>query len=145
MTDQITQIAPPADTLERLVAGLTYRPGWSFRLENVDRGQGSAGLTLEIFVRGPDTNDVNRTISVVHYMIVPAASYNEQSWRRWLFEQILLVERHEAMEFFRIDGVQPFAPNHGPGFDPYQLFELTTEIDRRTRYTGEVAAAGGGQ
>lgn len=34
-------------------------------------------------------------------MPVPAAAYNEQSWTRWLLEQILLVEKHEAMEFFK--------------------------------------------
>lgn len=143
MSEQITQIAPPADALMDLVRRLGYKPGWRFELENVDRGQGSAGLTLEIFITAPDTNDLTREVHVVHFMIVPAASFNEQSWRRWLFEQILLVEQHEAAEFFRIDGQQPFAPNHGPGFDPYTIREFTTDIDRRTTYRGEVKPEAG--
>jgi len=132
------QHAPPPTPLEDIVRSLRYKPGWTFWLETSERGQGCAGLTLWIQIEGSDTHDLERIIRVNHLMIVPAAAYNFQSWMRWVFEQILLVERHEAMEFFRVAGTQPYAPNHGPGFDPYTVFELTTERDRKTRYTGEV-------
>ncbi len=62
-------------------------------------------------------------------MPVPPAAYNERSWKRWLFEQILLVERHEAAEFFQVDGDRPFAPYHHDGNDPYIVFELSTEAE----------------
>lgn len=72
---------------------------------------------------------------------MPPASYNRQSWRRWLFEQVLLVERHEACEFFVVDGERPYAPRHGPGNDPYVVVEYAKDEDRRTSFRGEVNPA----
>ena len=71
-------------------------------------------------------------------MIVPAAAYDERSWRRWIFEQILLVERHEAMEFFQVGDDKPFAPSHGFGQDPYLVREIGTEEDRRMSFRNEL-------
>lgn len=132
------QTAPWPDALAALVGELTYRPGWRFSLEEIDRGQGSKGLTLVIQITAPDGYDHGRTIMVVHFMTVPPAAFDERSWRRWLFDQILLVERHEAMEFFSIAGDKPYAPSHGPGNDPYLVRELGTDVDRRTSFRGEV-------
>lgn len=140
MSEQQThmaQSAPYPQALADMVAKLKYRPGWQFSLHNIDRGQGSAGLTLRILIECVDTYNPDQEMRVYHYMIVPAASYNERSWRRWLFEQLLLVERHEAAEFFQIDGVRPYAPNHGPGHDPYIIFEEGTRQEKRTSYLGE--------
>lgn len=78
---------------------------------------------------------------VNHYMPVPAATYDRRSWRRWLFEQLLLIERHETAEFFEVDDERPYAPSHGPGNDPYIIRELGTDIDRRTSFRGELSPA----
>lgn len=133
-----TQQAPYPEELDRLLQGLTYRPGFAFRLEDMDRGQGSCGLTLTITVITPDSYNHERTIAVNHLFPVPPAAYDERSWRRWLFDQIGLVELHERCEFFTIDGEKPYAPSHGPGNDPYLVRELGTDLDRRTAYTGAV-------
>lgn len=136
----INQISPRPTELFDLVEKLEYRPGWTFTLADIDRGQGSSGLTLDIVTLGYNSYHLDRgeTYRVHHYMPVPPASYNRQSWQRWLFEQILLVERHEVCEFFTIDGDKPYAPNHGPGWDPYIVTEVTTDLARRTKFTGEV-------
>jgi len=141
MPDMMTQEAPFPVALAELVKELTYRPGWHFSLQQVDRGQGSVGLTFCAVGQYPDTYAPENTIRVMHYFIVPAASYNAKSWRRWLFDRILEIERHEAAEFFQIGGERPYAPNHGPGHDPYFLVpeELTTADDRRVRFDGTVA------
>ncbi len=131
------QVAPEPQPLIDLVSRLTYKPNCRFELRDIDRHQGSEGLTLSIYIAGPDTDDFAQTIRVVHYMIVPAASFNEISWRRWLFEQILLVEQHEASEFFKIDGEKVYAPNHGPGYDPYVVREFTTADEREINFRGE--------
>lgn len=138
--DKIQQNAEYPHVLDELVKKLKYRPGWRFRLGYVDRGQGSEGLTLSIFTLGYDSYhpEKGENYSVVHYMPVPPANYNRQSWQRWLLEQCLLVERHECCEFFVIDGKRPYAPHHGPGNDPYIIFERGTDEEARTRYTGEV-------
>lgn len=157
MSTTMRQEAPFPTILGELVEALAYRPGWQFVFGDIDRGQGSAGLTLDIVTLGYNSYHPDRgeTYSVHHYMPVPPASYNRQSWQRWLFEQCLLVERHEAMEFFRFEydtpnqvGIEvlgtthhverPYAPHHGPGNDPYIVFEHGTDLDVRTRFTGEV-------
>jgi hypothetical protein len=98
-----------------------------------------------ITIRTVDSYDQDKPISVAHYMPVPPAAYDARSWQRWLFDQCLLVERHEAMEYFTVhaapgseESVKPFAPNHGPGRDPYTVHELGTDLDRRTSFTGAV-------
>ena len=139
-----TQIAPDPVELRELVEVMAYRPGWTFRLiDDLDRGQGSVGLTLDIVTLGYNSYhpEQGENYGVHHYMPVPPASYNRASWQRWLFDQCVLVDRHEAMEFFQIDGSRPYAPNHGPGWDPYIVTELTTEVDRRTSFRGEVNPA----
>lgn len=134
------QEAPYPTVLAELVEQLEYRAGWQFRLAHIDRGQDSTGLTLMITTQGYDSyNPENgETYRVRHYMPVPPAAYNQQSWQRWLFDQCLLVERHECCEFFKINGKRPYAPHHGPGNDPYIVFERGTDEDARTMYTGEV-------
>jgi hypothetical protein len=135
------QIAPMPSELSDLVSNLTYRPGWSFLLlRGFDRGQGSRGLTLQICTRGYDSYhpEKGENYRVNHFMIVPAANYNRQSWQRWLLDQCLLVERHECCEFFKIGKKRPYAPHHGPGNDPYIIFERGTDEEARTMYTGEV-------
>jgi hypothetical protein len=90
------QEAPDPEALHDLVGRLEYRRGWSFALADIDRGQGSAGLTLMITIHTADSYDQDKRRSVVHYMPVPPAAFDVRSWQRWLFEQVLLVERHEA-------------------------------------------------
>lgn len=134
----MTQTAPWPAALARLVKAVRYKAGWTFELSHLDRGQDSVGLTLSILIETPDSYEPTRTMNVYHYFIVPAAAYDERSWRRWLFDQIVLVERHEAMEFFAIDGDRPYAPSHGPGNDPYMVREVGTDEDRRTTFRGEI-------
>jgi hypothetical protein len=136
--ETMTQVAPYPRELASIVDRLSYRDGWTFRLADTDRGQGSRGLTLVITTRVPDSYHPGHTILVAHYMLVPPAAYNERSWKWWLFDQIGLVERHERAEFFRIDGQPVTPPAHGPGNDPYLLLDYGTDLDRRTQATGAV-------
>jgi len=100
------------------------RPEWKITLEHLDRGQGSEGLTLviELYTRNsyrrehidkcPALDTVfdpnNRIchwecrcwITVHHLFPLPPAAYNKQSWRRWLLDQMRLVNDHETSEFF---------------------------------------------
>lgn len=138
-----TQYSPWPIELADLVTSFRYRPGWIIQLEDKDRGQGSRGLTLVITTKGYDSYhpEHGENYCVNHYMPVPPAAYNRQSWQRWLLDQCLLVERHECCEFFVVDGKRPYAPHHGPGNDPYIIFERGTDKDARTMYTGEVKPA----
>lgn len=138
MDKLMTQEAPYPHDLADLVDQLEYKNGWRFRLEQRDRGQGSVGLTLTIQITGPDSYDPHQIMRVNHYFPVPPASYLKHTWQRWLLEQVVLVERHEACEFFTVEGVKPFAPHHGPGEDPYTIFEHGSDEQVRTSFTGEL-------
>lgn len=134
----IIQEADYPVTLDWLVKNINYKKNWFFSLKMLDRGQGSAGLTLEIRIITPNSYKPHEPRGVKHYMPVPPAAFDERSWRRWILDQILLVEQHEACEFFEIDGVKPYAPSHGPGNDPYMIREVGTEEDVHTSFTGTV-------
>src|SRR5678815_444443 len=139
MFETYKQEAEFPTTLSDLVSSLSYKKGWSFDLyPNYDRGQGSKGTTLIITVSTVNSYPPHENMRVNHLMIVPPAAYDERSWRRWLLDQILLVEQHEACEFFVINGEHPYAPSHGPGNDPYLIREIGTELDQKTSFRGEV-------
>lgn len=131
------QIAKDPEVLFDLIKRVKYKDDWYFRLEDIDRGQGSEGLTLVIFIEVSDSYYPEKIIGVNHYMIVPPAAYDERSWTRWIFDQILLVEQHEACEFFLIGEQRPFAPNHGPGRNCYSILEQGTVADAQTTFRGE--------
>jgi hypothetical protein len=133
------QQAEYPETLDWLVENLTYKENWDFELDPaLERGQGSTGHTLVITILTPNSYNPKEMRRVAHLFPVPPAAYDERSWRRWLFEQIHLVELHEAMEFYTIDGEKPYAPSHGPGNDPYMLREVGTVRDQRTSFRGKV-------
>ncbi len=112
------------DALAAIVDQVAYKPGWTFTLREVDRGQGCEGLTLCIGAPVVDAADVRHNTSVLHLMPVPPAAYDRDTWRRWVLDQVLLVEQHEALEFFRVAGVQVYFPEHGPGRNPYTIAEV---------------------
>ena len=141
------QVAPYPDELADLVARLSYRAdrGWEVKLaddlqrDKPGRHIGEArGLTLVVTRVGPDTYDPDSIIGVNHYFPVPAATYNRQSWRRWLFGRLGDVDDHERAEDFVIDGHRPYAPVHAPGWDPYMITEVATDEDKRTSFRGEL-------
>jgi hypothetical protein len=139
MTTEIIQRCEFPETLEWLVEHCTYRSGWEVNLyEDYVRGQGSTGTTLVITTDTVNSYRQSEQMHVNHLFIVPAAAYDERSWRRWLFECFHQVELHECMEFFTINGTKPYAPSHGPGNDPYMVRETGTEIDARTSFRGEL-------
>lgn len=136
------QVANVPTELYDLVDKLAYRPGWTVALGDVDRGQGSDGLTLTITTMGYNSYhpEQGQNYGVHHYFPVPPAAYKRADWQRWLLDQFILVESHEACEFFTVDGDHPYAPNHGPGRNPYTIREMGTALDAATSFRGVVNA-----
>ncbi len=95
---------------------------------------------MTITVHGRDSY-TGRPLSVCHLFPAPIATYNEKSWRRWIFEMCRRVENHELGEWFKIDGRRPFAPLHGPGEDPYTVHEFRDDIDARTLQDGSIGGS----
>ena len=143
------QTAPDPQPLRYLVDRLVYRPGYRFELiDDYDRGQGSAGLTLIINITGPNSYPPHERLSVNHLFPVPPAAYDHRSWRRWLFDRLGDVDTHERCEWFGVADspgswhiVKPYAPSHGPGNDPYLIREVGTIEDVETSFRGIREAA----
>jgi hypothetical protein len=76
--------------------------------------------------------------TVSHFFPVPEATYNEASWRRWIFDRCLSVESHEMGEWFRDGDERPFSPLHGPGEDPYTVHEFRPISDALTTQDGSM-------
>lgn len=129
--NQMINFSPKPEGLMRVVERIEYRAGWTFEVKEIDRGQDSYGLTLIIRSLTADSYAPEMARKTKHYFIVPAASYNERTWRRWVFDCVLLVEQHEACEFFKVDGQRPYAPHHGNGENPYVIFERGTDEEAR--------------
>jgi len=128
------------DVLARLVAEVKCKPGWTFRLADEE-----GALRMVIRVPGLDSYAEDRLLSVDHYHPVPVATYNEASWRRWMFEQCRRTENHELGEWFRIGEERPFAPMHGPGEDPYTVHEIRPEADALTTQDGGMRVSAASQ
>jgi hypothetical protein len=129
-------LTSPTNTLHilrRLVARASCKPGWSFGLEHVPR---TSAFELVISANGPDSEDRKHHITINHHFPVPEATYNERSWRRWLFECCRKVETHELCEWFCIDGERAFPPMHMPGEDPYEVHDPRSEDDARIDQQG---------
>lgn len=144
----MSQIAPYPNGLYQLINSIRYKKGWRFTLyddylrdpPSTHSGE-SRGLTLSILIDTPDSYHPENMIRVQHLFPVPPATYNHESWQRWLLDRILQVEQHEACEFFTItepELIKPFAPLHGPGEDPYRIVEYATNKQRRTSFQGKV-------
>lgn len=127
---RMTQEAPFPTELEDLIRSVTCKPGWRFELVDVDRDNKTChGLTLIIYVLGPNSDNPDYEIDISHWFPVPAATYDRREWCRWLFDRCMDVERHEMMEFFKINGGRPFAPNHKRGRNPYLVNVVCEETD----------------
>ena len=120
------------DVLRKAVNEAKCFPNWSFRLKNED-----GALRLVIRINGRN-NYTEEPFVVDHYHPVPITTYNEKSWRRWVYEQCRRTMTHEIGEALRFDGVRPFVPMHGPGEDPYTAHEIRPVEDGLTRQDGSI-------
>lgn len=119
--------------LRKVVSEAKCKPGWTFRIAEED-----GALRLVITITGADNYDHMRRFMVSHYHPVPITTYNEKSWRRWVFEQCLRTMNHELGEALNFNGVRPFAPMHGPGEDPYTVHEIRDVEDALTTQDGSL-------
>lgn len=123
------------ELLDKIVKETKCKPGWSFFL--ADEG---GAKRLVITIDGVNNYDHSKPFIVSHYHPVPITTYNEKSWRRWIFEQCIRTMHHELGESLRFgdEELRPFAPMHGPGEDPYTTHEIRSETDALTTQSGKL-------
>jgi hypothetical protein len=117
------------DVLQQVLDNWTYVDGmWPPELEREDE---SNWALLSVFLHAPNSyrgepgNRPDRHTR--HVRLVPCATYDYQSWRRWLYEFVRDVAVHEVGEWFKDRGERIFAPHHGDGDDPYVMHETITD------------------
>lgn len=141
MTD-VTEPENTFDLLRKIVAETKCKPNWSFFLLN----EGGA-LRLVIQVAGVDSFYPKIPFTVRHYHPVPTVTFNEKSWRRWIFDQCMRTETHEVGEWLRFgegeNETRPFVPTHGPGEDPYANREYRSPDDAYTTQDGSMRGGPG--
>lgn len=153
----MVQWAPYPMVLAELVGNLDYKPDWSFKLIDTVRDRLPAdpwwtgeplagGLTFIVTTHHVNAYHPEQLRPVNHLFPVPAATFNRDSWQRWILDRLLDVDMHEACEWTVVfDGegepVRPFAPTHGPGDNPYRVVQYATDEQRRTAFTGTVKEA----
>ena len=69
------------DVLDKVVRETKCKPGWSFKLVDED-GAKRLYIQLETFHNYEPT----KRFVVNHVHPVPTTTFNEKSWRRWIFE-----------------------------------------------------------
>lgn len=99
-----------------LVSRLGYKPGWRFKLG------GPGGRFLCVFATTPDSWHPERQRTTQHMFEIPDG-LDDRGLLRWVFARLLDAERHEAAEFFAVDGRRPFYPHHQDEGSPYELVE----------------------
>lgn len=99
------------------VSRLTYKPGWTFKIG------GPESAYLCVFAQTADSGHPDRTRCTQHMFRLPDPIPDARSFARWVFDQLLLCELHEAGEFFQVDGFAPFYPHHQDEGSPYELVE----------------------
>jgi hypothetical protein len=117
--------AEPLERLKAVVASCTYKPGWSIYLDERERGGehygAGYGWTLSISFTVQNSVEPGQ-ITSLHYFPVPPATWDTETWERWVLDCVIDCERHEAMEFIRFGDRAPFFPTHGQNSsNPYLI------------------------
>lgn len=120
MTDLMWQTAPYPVHLKKIVDETLYKD-WSFTLDVYEREVCGEGLTLRIRFPAPDNCDPNGAVMfLIHDFEVPARTLDAESWMEWVFDCVLLAERHESLELFTVGGQKVFYPAHDALSDMYK-------------------------
>lgn len=125
------------DLLEEVLTELRYKrdepPGQRFRLVREDENNYAK---LFIFTYNIDTYNAPQMRHTRHEFVVPVATYNEDTWVRWVHDAIQAIEAHETDEWFFYKGKRIYAPHHGNGENPYAQW-YTSFPEKKSKSPGD--------
>lgn len=101
---------PDRATLVEAIDRVTYK---DWKIEHGQTGSDfiRAESTVQItFMADDNFGSLPRVFA--HQFSAPPGRHPVQWWVRWLLDCIIAIERHEAMEQFRVDGAVAFNPHH---------------------------------
>jgi hypothetical protein len=91
---------------------------------------------LYIFSYNVDTFNPPEMRFTRHEFMVPVATYNFDTWVRWVFDCIMKMEAHETTEWFNVDGKRIFGPHHGNGEDRYSFWP-GHDVKKKFKHPGQ--------
>lgn len=114
-TQPMTQglISPSLMRMRTLADRIDHRPGWRYEILGAPPAYAASdyyrGPVIRIHADVIDSHPPNETLHIVHTFNVPGYFVEKQDWDDklffdWVWAETLGVERHEAREFFRVDG-----------------------------------------
>jgi len=96
---------------KELIYSVEYKPRYAIECEMVE----ISNLRIMVhFFEVPDSKNPNKIINVTHSTYLTwreLERMDEKAAIRFIFDRIIDAERHEAMEFFKVDGRQIFDPH----------------------------------
>jgi hypothetical protein len=104
--------------LEQLLADVTYRPGWTWALDDF-----GAGPLLHVTLLTVDSRSPGTQKQFTHRIPAPLYVWDRAQWRRWLLDTLIAIETHEACEWFVEAGTRPFDPHHPDARTPYTVVD----------------------
>lgn len=111
-----------SNKVQALINQLTYKEDWEFEII----GYGGGGKVLRINLNTIDSTvprGSGMTVRTLtgHTFPIPYIPMTVRDTELWILECILMVEQHEACEFFKINDVAIFFPEHGENANPYKI------------------------
>ncbi len=105
-----------------IINNLTYKENWSFSIGSYASWQKILKIQLNVRDSNPPIRKGMTTqVLVDHQFPIPPYFMTHEEAERWILDCTILVEQHEACEFFRIGERAPFYPNHDIGGHPYRI------------------------
>lgn len=100
-------------SLAAVVAAAEYKPGWHLDLCTMN---GVPHIRIRASV--PNSEPPHEPLDIAH--VLPIPNPLPTNLRRWVYDQILAVERHELGEWLRWGDDRPFYPSHDGAPDRYE-------------------------
>lgn len=107
--------------MRALLKTVTYKPGWHLDVCHINDHP-----HIRITASVPDSENPDQVVPIAH--VLPFPDYgvladvilqDNRSTRRWVYDMILAVERHELGEWLRFGDDRPFYPSHDGAPDRY--------------------------
>lgn len=106
--------------IESMLARIGYKPNWSFKYDYAQE-------VIYASLTGPNSYDHSKNVNVDVPLSVPDG-LTETEFPEWLLGRVYFIERHEAREFFTLDGDHIFDPHPEFGrldFDRHRAVTIT--------------------
>lgn len=97
--------------LTEIIATLAYKPKWQFMITHDIPQKFCVHIECEDSTGRYDPRFQSK-FHVAHHFEIPPYDMPIEELERYILDRIMDVDRHEAMEFFKIKGKAVFMPDH---------------------------------